>query len=380
MNTNTFKQIQNAEIEVQPYEPNSRALPTVEDVTQRRESLLKSGLINPIIITEDEKNVPFIVDGNLRYNLIRELKAKKKWNSSVYVLQIPFDEAKSHRDIQTNHKNYTKLQLAIFGAYNYWDEVEKRSQQRQNQGKKATGKKGKTAEIVGDMSGVNEKYAQYAHELLEIDAEFFYNTFFIKRYSLKKAEIKGLIAINKNFPEHVKEIIAEMKKIIVNESDFASSNANKTIYERAKKVWENNKNVCDERLIRKLTASDTETEDIKNTFLARINENNNSIPSSDSNTISSTCEEITEENLDCNITDNCASNVIDFNDVTKKLNAANCTAESVETKIFSPNKTLCIITISQPLPEFISSHLKQYIETNSNYTVEIQQKNNMEII
>ena len=381
MDKKILNQIKNAEIDLQPYDPISRALPTIEDKNQRRESLLKSGLINPIIITEGENNVPQIVDGNLRYTLIHELKKKKQWSTfPISVVVIPLDKAKSYRDIQTNYKNYTKFQLAIFGAYNYWDEVEKDSLLRQKQGKKASGKKGKTSEIVGDMSGVNEKYAQYAHELLEIDAEFFYNTFFIKRYSLKKAEIKGLIAISKNFPEHVKEIIAEMKKIIVNESDFASSNANKTIYERAKKVWENNKNVCDERLIRKLTASDTETEEIKNAFLARINENNNSIPSSDSNTISSTCEEKTEENPSINMVEECDSNIIDFNDVTKKLNVANSTAESVETKIFSPNKPLCIITSSQPLPEFISSHLKQYIETNSNYTVEIQQKNDMEII
>ena len=69
--------------------------------------------------------MPLIVDGNLCYTLIRELKEKNQWASSVDVVPIPFNEAKNYRDIQTNHKNYTKFQLAIFGAYNHWDELEK---------------------------------------------------------------------------------------------------------------------------------------------------------------------------------------------------------------------------------------------------------------
>lgn len=70
--------IQNAAVELQPYSPNSRALPTTEETEQRRESLLRNGLINPIIVTEDENGSPLIVDGVLRYNIIRELKKKKK--------------------------------------------------------------------------------------------------------------------------------------------------------------------------------------------------------------------------------------------------------------------------------------------------------------
>jgi len=231
MDKKILNQIKNAEIDLQPYDPSSRALPTTEDKNQRRESLLKSGLINPIIITEDENNVPQIVDGNLRYTLIHELKKKKQWSTfPISVVVIPLDKAKSYRDIQTNHKNYTKFQLAIFGSYNYWDEVEKNSLLRQQQGKKASGKKGKTSEIVGDMSGVNEKYAQYAHELLEIDAEFFYNTFFIKRYSLKKNSIKELISLFKTDKKRTLNIIEKMKELVENPE---STNESKDIYETA---------------------------------------------------------------------------------------------------------------------------------------------------
>ena len=343
MDKKFLNQIKNAEIDIQPYDPSSRALPTIEDVNQRRESLLKSGLINPIIITEDENNVPQIVDGNLRYTLIHELKKKKQWSTfPISVVVIPLGKAKSYRDIQTNHKNYTKFQLAIFGAYNYWDEVEKNSLLRQQQGKKASGKKGKTSEIVGDMSGVNEKYAQYAHELLEIDVEFFYNIFFIKRYSLKKAEIGELLAA-KNDEKLIKEIIDEMKNI----ADKNKQPLHGSIYAKAKSIVAGKHKPAYERLIRKQTASDTEAEEIKNALFAKANESDSAIFAN--------------------------SNIIEFNEVTKKLNVANSTVESLETEIFSPNKTLCIITSSQPLPEFISSHLKQYIENNSNYIVEIQQ-------
>lgn len=230
MDEKILNQIKNAEIDIQPYDPLSRALPTAEEKIQRRESLLHSGLITPIIITIDSNGKALIVDGNLRYNLIRELKKEGNWSDSLPVLKISLDKAKVYRGIQTNHKNYTKFQLAIFGAYNYWDEVEKDSLLRRQQGKKASGKKGKTSEIVGCMSGVNEKYAQYAHELLEIDAEFFYNTFFIKRYSLKKNSIKELISLFKTDKKRTLNIIEKIKELVENPE---STNESKDIYETA---------------------------------------------------------------------------------------------------------------------------------------------------
>ena len=148
MTKEILKQIKNAEIDIEPYDPNSRALPTEEETNQRRESLKKSGQIKPIIITEDENHNPLIVDGNLRYSLIRELKKEGNWSDSLSVLEIPLDKAKFYRDIQTNHKNYTKFQLAIFGAYNCWDEVEKNSLLRQKQGKKASDKKVKLQKLL----------------------------------------------------------------------------------------------------------------------------------------------------------------------------------------------------------------------------------------
>ena len=359
MNKKILTQIQNAEIDIRSYDPSSRALPTTEEVNQRRESLLKLGLINPIIVTDDENHNPLIVDGYLRYKLIRELKEQNKWSD------FPLDVLEITLDIQTSHKNYTKIQLAIFGAYNYWDEVEKNSLLRQKQGKKVSGNKGKTAKIVGNMSGVNEKYAQYAHILLSISRNFFYKIFFISRLSIKKAEIEDLIAINSNYPEHAKEIVTEMKKIFVRESILAGSNAQKNIYERAKKTWENNTNAPAEKLIGKLTASKSETEEVKNVLFTK--------GTNIGTTISTDSYEKPKENPSINMVNECDSNIIDFNEVTKKLNVTSCTSESVETKTLSSNKTLCIITSSQPLPDFVSLHLKHYIETNSNYTVEIQQ-------
>lgn len=84
MKQDILTQIENAEIDLQPYDSSSRSLHTREEVRQRRESLLKNGLINSIVITEDENNVPLIVDGNLRYNLIRELNIAKKNNQTLH--------------------------------------------------------------------------------------------------------------------------------------------------------------------------------------------------------------------------------------------------------------------------------------------------------
>ena len=270
----------------------------------------------------------------------------------IDILYISLGEAKVYRDIQTNHKNYTKFQLAIFGAYKFWDEVEKNSRQRQKQGKRASGSKGKTAEIVGSMSGVNEKYAQYAHELLRIARDFFYETFFIKRYSLKKDEIRQL-CVMKNDENLIKEIITEMKNIIASESNLAEPDLKKSVYERAKKIVDERHKPIHDNLIRKLTASVSEAEELKNNILVGITENNKSIPSTNLNTIDFACEE---------------------------MNLASSTIESDATKTSSTNKALCVLTSTQPLSKRIQLHIKRYIETNSNYTVEIRQGHGKENI
>ena len=134
-----LNRIENAEIDVKPYDSASRVLPTQQDEIQRRESLLKNGLINPIILTKDNNQKLLIVDGYFRYKLIRELKTQNLWNEKIRVIEIPFEKAKNYRDIQTNHKNYSKTQLAIYAVYHYWDDVKKVSKQRQKDGKKAIG-------------------------------------------------------------------------------------------------------------------------------------------------------------------------------------------------------------------------------------------------
>ena len=80
------------------------------------------------------------------------------------------------------------------------------------------------------MSGVNERYAQYAHELLKIDAQFFYETFFIKRYSLKKNSIEKLISIFKTDKKRALNIFQTMKELVENPE---STNESKDIYETA---------------------------------------------------------------------------------------------------------------------------------------------------
>lgn len=229
-----LQQIKNVEIEVESYEANSRALHTQQEETQRRESLLRNGLINPIIITESENNEPLIVDGNLRYKIIRELKEDKKWITfPINIHEIPLEQAKNYRDIQTNHKNYSKIQLAVYAAYNYWDEVEQASLQRQQSGTTANEKKGKTSKIVGNMGSVSEKYAEYAHKLLEIDREFFYEIFFIHRFSVKKDEILRLIDINSNDSGFAKKIVHEMKSIFDGEKNNHTDTERKSIFTEA---------------------------------------------------------------------------------------------------------------------------------------------------
>ena len=114
---------------------------------------------------------------------------------------------------------FDKIQLAIFGAYNYWDNVQKDSFSRQLQGKKASDTKGKTSQIIGQLCFTNEKYVHWAHQLLQIDAQFFYETFFVKRYILKKEEMKELIALSKTDPNQVKDLIQKMKNILLTDSN-----------------------------------------------------------------------------------------------------------------------------------------------------------------
>ena len=104
----------------------------------------------------------------------------------VKISIVDLAQAKNYRNVQTNHKNYSKIQLAIYAVYHYWDEVEKASLKRQQSGTTATTIKGKTSEIVGKMGGVGKSYVESSHKLLELDREFFYDLFVIQRYSIDK--------------------------------------------------------------------------------------------------------------------------------------------------------------------------------------------------
>ena len=102
-----------------------------------------------------------------------------------------------------------------------------------------------------------------------------------------------------------------------------------------KKIVDDNHKANRENSIRKVTASAAEAEEIQNTLLSMIKAGTQT-------------ENVTDDN----------------NDV----------------KAVTTNKPLCVITISQPLSESVISHLKDYVETNSNYTVEIQQQLKKECI
>ena len=232
-NTEVLEKIKNAEIEIEVYEPTSRTLPTEQEEHQRRESLLQVGLINPIIITKDENNKPFIVDGNLRYKIIRELKQQGQWNMEVKISVVDLAQAKNYRNVQTNHKNYSKIQLAIYAVYHYWEEVEKASLERQQSGAIATTAKGKTSEIVGKRGGVGKSYVESAHKLLELDKEFFYNLFVIQRYSIKKTELDELLNINSKQPETYNKIIGEIKRICEENKSQLADTEKVSIYNQA---------------------------------------------------------------------------------------------------------------------------------------------------
>ena len=147
------------------------------------------------------------------------------------------EEAENYRDIQTNHKNFDQFQLAIFATYHYWTEIANAGKQRQMSGKKAISQSGKTAKIVAKMGGTNEKYTYYAHKLLDIDKEFFYDTFFIKRYSLHIKEVKELLAISNNKTQ-LQELINDIKDV-VSKNTAVSEHKEKFIYSKAKIAFDN---------------------------------------------------------------------------------------------------------------------------------------------
>ena len=206
------------------------------------------------------------------------------------------------------------------------------------------------------MSGVNEKYAQYAHELLEIDSEFFYETFFIKRYSLKRAEIKELLTA-KNDEKLIREIIDEMKNI----AEKNTQTLHCSIYGQAKSIVDGKHKPAYERLIRKQTASDTETEEIKNTLFAKASESDGANFATNTKLVNSTCEETTEENSGLNIADENNFDVAKENYSTKSDNA----------KVSLLKRKYCVVVTSQPLPEDIQARIKEIIEDNIAYEVKV---------
>ena len=199
MNNILMNKIQNAEIDIPAYKSIYKASSTNKDKYILYNDLLTNGLIVPIVLTEDSNNNVFIVDGNIRYKLIRQFKKQNiKFHFPIPLTIIDINLVDKYYQTKYNfniNKQYTKLQLAIFMAYHYWDIVQKESRNRQLSGGKI-GKKGKTSAIIGNMIGVNEKYIYWANQLLKINPYIIYKTFYTQRYNLTVREIKELLSMN----------------------------------------------------------------------------------------------------------------------------------------------------------------------------------------
>ncbi len=260
MSQSVLEQIENAEINVDPYDPDSLPKSTIADRNLIRQSLIEKGLLNPIVVTTDEKGTPLIVDGNLRYRLCKELKEAGKWkHGNLPVKEVTLEVAKQHRSTQTYHKNFTPMQLAIEAVKKYWNECQQQSAQIQKAGKKANAdKKGRTSEKVANKSGVNEKYILTAHKLLELD-DFFYKFLFIGRNEMKYKEAQELTDLNKNNPAKAKAYVAEMKNLFLAQiGKYTDTNKEKSIYEEAKSIVNSNDTESNEKKIKRVIGNTDE--------------------------------------------------------------------------------------------------------------------------
>ena len=237
--------IKNVEIDVEVYDKGTRSVSTLEEIRERCIDLKEHGLLNPIIITEIN-NKPYIVDGYLRYKWIRKFKKRNDWKyGPIDVRQVSLDEAKSLRENQTHNKQFTKLQCAIFVVKNLWDIELEKSKKCRFKDHKDEFKGLPTIERIAKRCSVGRTYINYAHQLLKMDSDFFYEFNFTYRCKFTKDEFRELIRLNKNQPKVAADIINKMKEIFYKEKDksiFIRNNI--SIYSKAKsKINKNNKSI-----------------------------------------------------------------------------------------------------------------------------------------
>ena len=198
MNQEVINKIQYAEIDLDKINSIYKSKHTNKEMQLLYCSLLNNGLIMPITITEYDNKI-FIVDGNLRYNFIRQIKKQNiEFNFPINIIQIPYSTVNTYFQTQFNfnyNNQYSKLQLAIFMSYHYWNDIKNESHKRQLLGRKTT-KIGKTAQIIGKLIGVNEKYINLAHKLLLLNPDVIYYTFYIQRYNILRTEILDVLSMN----------------------------------------------------------------------------------------------------------------------------------------------------------------------------------------
>ena len=228
--------IKNVKIDVEAYDKETRAASTFQEIRERLMDLKEYGLIKPIIITEIN-NKPYIVDGYLRYKWIKKLNKHGAWKYElpIDVRIVSSDEAKTIRELQTHHKNFNQLQRAVFAVKNLWNIESKKSKKCRFKDHKDEYKGMPTIERISKRCGVGRTYINYAHQLLEIDSDFFYEFIFIYRCEFAKKEFTKLINLNRTQPEVATNILNAMKEIFKTEKDKSKFiRTDISIYSKAK--------------------------------------------------------------------------------------------------------------------------------------------------
>lgn len=133
-----------------------------------KESIKKSGILNPIYYIEPVGKILKIVNGNTRIKAVKKLK-EEGIEVKLPLKAVSKDEAAGiylAENLQDLRKPYTRMQRAFVGVYYFYENIKKQADQNMASG--ANGRPIKTAVEVANQCGSNEKYVLEAKKFLNL--------------------------------------------------------------------------------------------------------------------------------------------------------------------------------------------------------------------
>lgn len=190
MKMKEFKELQ---VKVAAENVLANKLQSNEKIQAIKESLKNEGMLNPIILTEDNQ----ILDGAIRRTLLLELHESGEI-SDDYEVKVSYENGSSETQLLLKNllnKDISKLAKAAI-AYKYFYPAEKQAAEERKKGGTscAEAEKGSALDLAAKKVGTNREYINNIAKLKQEYAETFFELILLDK--VKYSELKQFINFN----------------------------------------------------------------------------------------------------------------------------------------------------------------------------------------